>query len=311
MQVLFFKFSRDAETQADELGFRFMTKAGWDPRQMVPLFQMLDGVGKVAGASGKLPEWLETHPDPENRLKATEERLKTKLKGDTAGMKVEREKYLSMIDGIAFGEDPRQGYFKGDLFLHPGLKFQWQLPPGWPHQNLPQAVVAVSKEQDAMLQLAPAGKMSPQEAAQKFFSQEGVKQGKAAEGTVHGMAAVSAYFGGTTQQGEVEGLVTFLSYGGDTYALFGYTPVGKLASYDGAFRASMGSFAALTDAAALAVQPAHMKVVRLDAPMRFDEFNAKYPSSVKPELVALINGVDKGGTIPAGPAKHVVGGVQP
>jgi predicted Zn-dependent protease len=33
LQVLFLKYSREDETQADELGFRFMTKAGWDPHR--------------------------------------------------------------------------------------------------------------------------------------------------------------------------------------------------------------------------------------------------------------------------------------
>src|SRR5467141_5005382 len=113
LQLLFLKYSREDETQADELGFRFMTKVGYDPSQMIPLFQMLEGVSKQAGA-GKTPEWLQTHPNPGNRLAATQQRLKTELKGSTEGMKVEREKYLQLIDGIAFGEDPRQGFFKGD-----------------------------------------------------------------------------------------------------------------------------------------------------------------------------------------------------
>ena len=73
LQLLFLKYSRDDETQADELGFRYMTKVGYDPRQMVPLFEMLDGVSKAAGA-GKTPEWLQTHPDPGNRLEATQQR---------------------------------------------------------------------------------------------------------------------------------------------------------------------------------------------------------------------------------------------
>ena len=183
-----------------------MTKAGYDPRQMIGLFQMLEGLSvESAGGAGKLPEWMQTHPIPEHRLEATQERLKNELKGDPSTLKVDRQKYLSMIDGLPFGEDPRQGYFKGDTFYHPELKFRMELPQGWQRQNLPQAVIAMSPQKDAMLQLAPAGKMSPQEAAEKFFSQQGVKKGQAAQGTIHGSSAISAYFGGTTQQGDVEG----------------------------------------------------------------------------------------------------------
>jgi predicted Zn-dependent protease len=312
LQLLFLKYSRDDETQADEMGFRFMTKAGYDPRQMIPLFQMLQGLGvELEGGSsaGKLPEWMQTHPIPEHRLEATQDRLRNELKGDPSTLKVDRERYLSMIDGIPFGADPRQGYFKGDTFLHPELKFQIELPKGWPHENMPQAVVAVSPQQDALMQIASAGKISPEEAARKFFSQQGVKQGAEARGIIHGSSAISAYFAGTTQQGEIEGLVTFLRHEGITYALFGYTPAGKEQSYDPTFRSSMGSFSTLNDPAALNAQPARVKVVHIDRAMSMEEFNSAHPSSVKPEVVALINGVEKGGRLRPGPVKQIVGGV--
>src|SRR5438445_7648363 len=291
LQLLFLKYSRDDETQADELGFRYMTKVGYDPRQMVPLFEMLDGVSKAAGA-GKTPEWLQTHPDPGNRLQATEQRLKTELKGSPEGMKVERDKYLSMIDGITFGEDPRQGFFKGDTFYHPDLKFQWKLPSGWAHQNTPQAVAAASPKQDAIVQLSPAGKMSPDEAAQKLFSQQGFKAGQPVN--VKG-AKVARAFQAQTQQGVIEGVIAFTSYQGNTYMMAGYTPQGGLSSYLNTFVDAMGSFSELTDWSALSVKPARLKVVKIDQPMSVSDFNAKYPSSVKLEEVAVINGVDSGG----------------
>ena len=307
LQVLFLKYSRDDETQADELGFRYMTKIGYDPHQMLPLFQMLERVSTAAGA-GKTPEWLETHPDPGNRLAATEQRLKTELKGSTAGMKVERDAYVKMVDGINFGEDPRQGFFKGDTFLHPELKFQWKLPAGWKHQNTPGAVAAQSPKQDAILQLAPAGKISPEEASQKLFSQQGFTQGQPVN--VHG-AKIARSFQAQTQQGAVEGVVAFIPYQGNTYFLAGYSPQGGLATYGNTFLESMGSFGELTDPSALNVRAAKLKVVHIDQPMSVQEFNAKYPSSIKPEEVALINGVDKNGQIPAGYAKQVIGGPGP
>ena len=303
LQLLFLKYSREDETQADDLGFRTMTKVGYDPHQMIPLFQMLDGITKEAG--GKTPQWLQTHPDPGNRLQATQERLKTEIRGSTEGMKVERDKYLQMIDGIVFGEDPRQGYFKGDTFIHPELKFQITFPQGWLHQNTPQAVAAASQKQDAIIQLAPAGKMAPEEAAQKLFSQQGIQAGQPV--SVHG-AKVARSFVAQTQQGAIEGVAAFIPYQGNTYMLLGYTPQGGLQAYGNAMLDSMGSFGELKDAAAANVQPARIKLVHLDAPMSVSDFNAKHPSNAKLSTVALINGVDEKGTIPAGYAKQVVGG---
>jgi predicted Zn-dependent protease len=271
---------------------------------MIPLFEMLDRVSKQGGG-GKTPEWLQTHPDPGNRLAETEKRLKTELKGPPQGMKVEREKYLKMIDGIAFGADPRQGFFKGDTFYHPELKFQWKVPSGWQHQNTAQAVAAASPKQDAIIQLQSAGKLSPEEAAQKIFSQQGVQAGQPA--TVRG-AKVARTFVAQTQQGNVEGVMAFVPFQGNTYMLIGYTKQGGLSEYGNTFLDSMGTFSELSDPSALAVKPARLKIVKIDQPMTVGEFIAHYPSTIKPEQVALINGVEPDGKIQPGYAKQVVGG---
>jgi predicted Zn-dependent protease len=71
----------------------------------------------------------------------------------------------------------------------------------------------------------------------------------------------------------------------------------------------MASFTTLTDPAALAVQPARVELVKLGRDMTIEQFAAQYPSTAPPEVVALINGVDAGGTLKAGTvAKRVVGG---
>lgn len=303
MQLLFLKYSRDDETQADELGFRLMTKAGYDPHQMIPLFQMLGGITKEAG--GKTPQWMQTHPDPGNRLQATQGRLQTELKGDATGLKVNRDDYLKLIDGLVFGDDPRQGYFKGDTFYEPALKWQMNFPAGWQHQNTPQAVAAASPKQDQIIEVMPAGKLSPEEAAQKLFSQQGITQGQPV--SVHG-AKVARAFQAQTQQGAIEGVAAFIPYQGNTYAMIGYGAAGTLQASGNLYLDTMGSFGELKDSAAANVQPAKIKVVHLDAPMPVAEFNAKYPSSVKVSTVALINGVEAGGQIPAGYAKQVLGG---
>ncbi|MEE8061265.1 MAG: M48 family metallopeptidase, partial [Gemmatimonadales bacterium] len=70
LQVLFLKFGRDDEAQSDELGFRYMVEAGYDPREATDIFELL---GRLGGG-GRLPEWQSTHPDPENRSARSAER---------------------------------------------------------------------------------------------------------------------------------------------------------------------------------------------------------------------------------------------
>src|SRR5256712_12851743 len=64
--VLFLKYSRDNERQADDLGLRYMRRVNYDPREMPHVFEMLARVSQAQGG-GRVPEWLATHPDPENR----------------------------------------------------------------------------------------------------------------------------------------------------------------------------------------------------------------------------------------------------
>ena len=64
-------FSRKHESESDLFGLDLMARAGFDPRQSVPLWQ------NMAAASGgnKPPEFMSTHPNPENRIKKLQDRM--------------------------------------------------------------------------------------------------------------------------------------------------------------------------------------------------------------------------------------------
>jgi len=288
--VLFLKYGRDAENEADLAGFRYALNQGYDVRQMVNMFQTIQTESQLSGG-GRVPEWLSTHPDPGNRIQTTQARLDT-LHKDLSNAIVRRDEYLQRINGMVYGEDPRQGFFRGALFLHPDLRFQLQFPDGWKTQNTADAVVAASPNQDAMIQLQLAGKTAPVDAARQFLSQQGVTAGQGTTQSINGLPAAASYFSAQTQQGQVDGLVTFVSYGGTTYGIIGYTAAGGLRSYDQAFRSTAASFRQLTDPTALNVRPARIQLVKVDQPMTLAQFNQRYPSSVKIEEVALINGVE-------------------
>ena len=311
LSILFLKYGRDAENQADLAGFRYALNQNYDVRQMISMFQTLEGVSQLEGG-GKLPEWLSTHPNPENRAQATEARLDT-LHRDLSNTIVGRDEYVQRLKGMVYGEDPRQGYFQGTTFLHPDMRFQLAFPEGWKTQNQADAVVGVSPNQDAMMQLSLAGKTDPTSAARQFLSQQGIQAGQGSTQSINGMPAASSYFSAQTEQGQIQGLVSFISYRGTTYGILAYTGAANLQAYDGTFRRAIGSFRELNDPAALNVQPARIELVKLDQPMTLAEFNQRYPSSVKVEEVALINGVQSANaSLKAGEFyKRVVGGLKP
>jgi len=66
---LMLPFSRVQESESDEIGQRLMAQAGFDPAQAVDLWRNM-----LQASGGRTPEWLSTHPDPENRIRALEAR---------------------------------------------------------------------------------------------------------------------------------------------------------------------------------------------------------------------------------------------
>jgi predicted Zn-dependent protease len=307
--ILFLKYGRDAENQADQSGFRYALNQNYDVREMTDVFQTLNRISE-AGGGGKLPEWLSTHPNPENRIERVEQILDT-LQRDP-GKVVNREQYLQYVQGMPYGVDPRQGYFEGAHFYHPEMKFQLTFPEGWQVQNTAQAVAGMSPNQDAIMQLALAGQASPQQAAQQFLSQQGVQAGQSSTSSINGLPAASSYFQAQTEQGTIQGIVSFVSYGGKTFGLMGYTPAGKLASYDPVFQSTIRSFDQLRDRSKLEVSPAKVELVKLNQSMTLEQFNSRYPSTVSIQELAIINDLeDPGMSLQAGTlVKRIVGGLR-
>ncbi len=69
-QLVNMNYSREAETQSDLIGVEIMSDAGYDPREMVNVMQIL----AQAGGSGG-PEFFSTHPNPENRIGQIEAKI--------------------------------------------------------------------------------------------------------------------------------------------------------------------------------------------------------------------------------------------
>jgi predicted Zn-dependent protease len=289
--LLFLKYSRDDETQADQLGFRYALNDDYDVREMKSMFEMLQRVSASAQGGGSLPQWLSTHPDPENRIAKTDQRLATVTR-DLNKAKVNRSGFLQHVDGLVYGTNPRHGYFDGNRFNHPDLAFKIDFPAGWQTENQASAVVGASPQQDAVFALSIPTKDAPTQALTTFAEQQGVQVSGQSNVTINGLSGVSAAFQAQGQNGQaLAGNVVFVAYGGSTYQLLGYAAAAGYAGYRSVIQQSVQSFGRLTDPAALAKQPVRIKLVRLSRDMTVDEFVRQYPSAVPAATIALINGV--------------------
>jgi predicted Zn-dependent protease len=305
--LLFLKFSRDDESQADELGVRYMTRTHHDPHQMGEVMTMLDRVSQVGGDGGRVPEWLATHPTPENRREHIAELIKTTKSTNGSGV-INRESYLRQLDGMVFGQNPREGFFKGNTFFQPDLKFRFDFPAGWKTANQKQAVLAVSPEQDAIVQITFSNKKSSDEAANDFFSQSGLTAQRAGFGSIHGFRTSSGGFTAQSEQGVVQGFAAFVDYDGRVYQLLGYTSQQRWSNYEQGLVQAIRSFDRLTDSRMLSVQPQRLELVTIARNLSLEEFNQQYPSGVSLEVLALINQVERNEQLRTGQqVKRVVG----
>ena len=310
LQVLFLKYSRDHENQADELGVRYMRRLNYEPTQLAEVMQMLERSSELEGSSGKVPEWLATHPNPPNRVAhILQVSRDSQAEASGSGTPVIRhDEYMRHLDGVVFGENPREGFFEGTTFLHPDMRFTFVFPSGWKTANGKTAVQAISPNQDAIMGIS-AAQGSPQQALQEFGNDQNVQVGGAQQTSINGHQAVVADFAAATEQGTLRGMVAFISNNGMTLGVMGYTPEARWGSYQSTISRSIGSFATLTDQRALSVQPKRLDVVQLPSSMTFSTFTQRYPSTEKPEIVALINQIQGDARLTSGALyKRVVSG---
>ena len=309
--LLFLKYSRDDEREADELGLRYMDRARYDPREMPKVFAML---GSVSGSSdsGRIPSWLSTHPDPEDREARARARL-SRLEASPGDLRVGRETYLTRIDGLVFGENPRHGYFKDGDFYHPEFEFQLRFPDGWKTVNQRQRVAGISPDKKATFELTLDSADSNAGALEEFAAIEALEVIDRWDREINGVPSVWASFkigDGTTVV--LRGTVAFLKHGGSVYRLLGYGRAQAWAEHEKTVRASLESFRRLTDARALNVKPARIRTVKLPRDLSFQEFEKSYPSSVPATTVALVNQIRPDDRFPAGrTANQIVGGEIP
>lgn len=298
--LLFLKFSRDNENQADELGVRYSSRANYDAREMASVMRLLDKLS--AEGSGRLPEWLATHPNPGNRLEHIN-RMVSHTQQDFTGAIVNRDAYARRLDGVIFGMNPREGFFKGTTFYHPDLKFQIAFPSGWKTFNGKQAVAAQSPQQDAVIELTLVEGSNADQAARKFLSAEGLQAGTVSRGNINGLSASEASFAAATEGGTVRGNALFIEYGNSVFRLLAYSPEARWSTYQGVAQRALQSFARLTDPALLNAQPQHVDVITIDRRTTIAQLAQQRPSPVPVATLTLINQVDD--TTPLEPGRTV------
>ena len=300
LQLLFLKFGRDAESQSDKLGVEYSTKIGYDASEMADFFSTLDRLSSQAGGE-EVPTFLSTHPDPADReQKVAKLAADWKRKVKATDLEVNREDYLKMIDGIVYGEDPKQGFVENNVFYHPVLRFQFSVPSTWALQNTPQQVQMVPKDGRAVMMLTLAQGKSLDAAAQTAVQNYQVNVLESERSTINGLPAV-VLIGDQqneqqTQQAaqqSVRLIMCLIQHGEHIYNIVGASTQGDFNAYMQLFQSTMGSFRELSDQTKINKQAERVRVKTVPQ----DGTLAQALSSLRvdqkrTEEVAVLNGMD-------------------
>jgi predicted Zn-dependent protease len=217
--LLFLKFGRDDESEADRLGVRYSLAQGYDPREMAAFFDVLARMGERSGEV--IPSWLSTHPDPADRGQKILALVRETAPAD-ANLTVGEESFKRMLEGLTFGDDPREGFMDGNVFKHPDLKFQIAFPEGWRVTNTRLRVLAGSSDAAFEMTASRGAGADPRRTARVFQRaglQAGSGQSPASEDSRRSLGA----FRQVSPAGGSHGEAAFLRDGELMYVSFAYT----------------------------------------------------------------------------------------
>lgn len=286
--LLFLKFSRNHESESDKLGVEYSTKIGYDAHEMANFFHTIERIQEKEGAS--IPTFLSTHPDPGDRFNRVNQlATKEQTKAGKSNLDVNRDKYLRMIDGLMYGEDPQQGYVDGNVFYHPQLKFQFPTPAGWQTANSTSQVQIAPKDGKAAIIMSIAEGKTLVQAKQNAISADSLKVLESQNIKVNGNDAIAMT---ADLSKEVRLLMYLIEYNGLIYKFAGLSETPNFTTYEGKFETCFKGFKALTDQNKINVFADKIKIVTVakDGTLA-DALKANDQPSAKHEELAILNGM--------------------
>jgi predicted Zn-dependent protease len=300
------RYSREAEHESDNLGVTYAAKAGYAAGESARFF---DSLKRISALEGKgLPTWQSSHPDPGDRAKRVQQIAATANPAASAAGKegapaqmIGEEEYLKRIDGMIVGEDPREGFTQNGVFYHPTLRFQFQPAPGWTLNNQRAAVVFADPNGRALMGLRVAPGARARDAVAEFVQQSKVQVTNTGETVVNGLPTTVVIGRAQTKEGEMGVWHAFIEMDNRVYSLLGYSPAAAFEQVRSTFESVAATFSPLRDPQLASVQPARLKLVRVDRSAAFASFvPTSLPPNVNAEAIAIMNQVTLNDQVPEG-----------
>lgn len=314
MELLFLKFSRDNEMEADRLGVEYSSKISYDAQKMADFFNVLNKMS-MGSEHGGVPTFMSTHPDPGDRYNSVKRQAiqwQDSLKYNK--WIVNGDSYLRMIDGLVYGDDPRQGFMEGNMFYHPDMKFKYPVPLGWQLQNSPMQIQMAPKEGNALMIFTTAQQKNLDEASQKTLADLNLTVLDSKRTTVNGFQAIAAISqqAKQNQQTGTQQIIKVMSYliqySEMVLVFHGVSDDASFNSYYRIFESTMTNFNRLTDPSKLNVKPKRIKIVPVVANGTVSQAfkSLKVPDNQMKEL-ALLNNMELTDQVAKGKLIKIIG----
>ena len=290
--LLFLKYGRDDELQADGLGARYESGGGWDPEGVPGMLSTLGRLDEAAGDRKGVPNWLSTHPDPLQRVSEIQPVVQ-KLKAGRTNFVTDREALLQRVDGVIYGDNPSQGITRGSTFLHPPLRFRIDFPTKWEVANSPQQVVAKAPDADVFMLLQTVSKAqggNVQEVALASMQGAGFRHVEGGRTTVNGLDAyVGVYEGQIEGLGNVASRAAHILYNDLYYFVAGLVAPSQFRQVDATFLGSIRSFRPLSASEAESIRPLRIDLYVVRAGDTWASIAERGGGAIKPAALAVMN----------------------
>lgn len=312
-QAYLMSYSRNQEYQSDELGVRYSSRSGYDPYAAAEMLQSLDAEHKLqliladrAGEPEKT-DFFSTHPNTQDRVtRAHAAAAATQISENSRDRN--QSAYFNTIDGMRYGDDPKEGIINGREFVHPVMKLKFTAPQNYQLQNSSQAVMASGTGDASGSAVIFAGAsmegMTINQYGQKVWEAFEIENPmeNIQSMDINGMDAMTGYTSMALNNVQYNIRLIAINYGNNSaYHFLMITPESKLAALSDGLRRMSYSFNKITQAEADQIKGRHIRIITvqngdtidsISRNMTFDDF--------KVERFVALNGLNQGQALRAG-----------
>ncbi|MGL1888421.1 MAG: M48 family metalloprotease [Reichenbachiella sp.] len=145
------KYSRNHETEADDMGIKLAVKAGFNPNALAPILERLIKWEETLTDQKEEKSYFSDHPYTPERVDNLDKQSAGKTWEDN---EMHSRPYLDQVDGLIFWENAAKGMFVDNLFLQPEMNFSVQFPEGLDYVNTNSAVGGKNEDENRAIYLA-------------------------------------------------------------------------------------------------------------------------------------------------------------